>query len=601
MRRTQDAAVTDAFTNALARIGWGTPSLLEATDYPLTRLTRNYVLLQSLYRSHWIVRQVIDAIPEDMVKNWVELVSQVTPEQIDDFSRVIDRTQTKNKILIGMKWGRLFGGAGAVIIIKGHENILDKPLNLDDVDLDAYKGLLVFDRWSGITPNAQLITDLDDTVDFGLPESYRVTTSEGQSFNVHASRVLRFCGRDLPQWEWQAEWRWGLSEIEAIYDELRKRDNTSWSIANLMFRANIINLKMKDVTQLLALGTTAQQQRLQNVLTAQNQLMNNQGMLVTDAEPDAGMETHAYSFGGVSDVYETFMMDISGACGIPVSRLYGRTISGLSQSNEGDERIYYDSIDQKRESKLRPQLMKLLPVVAMSTWGEVPDDLDFKFRPLHVPSDKERADLTQQYSTAVVATFNAGLISQQIGLKELRQQSDVTGMFSNITDEDIEKADDSLEPKMDEPVPGESEPGEAKGAKTADAAAVARRSFRGIPVSIEYPSGTRRTIRNDAGDVVYDRLMLFAYGFIEGTIGRDGDEIDVILGPDESSERVFVFDMIDLGVDVEKREDEDKVLLGFATEEDAREAFLTMYPPEFIGGIQAMSIAHFRNRWLGKK
>lgn len=42
----------DAFSNPLFRLGYGSQSPLEATDYPLTRMTGNYALLNSLYRSN---------------------------------------------------------------------------------------------------------------------------------------------------------------------------------------------------------------------------------------------------------------------------------------------------------------------------------------------------------------------------------------------------------------------------------------------------------------------------------------------------------------------------------------------------------------------
>jgi hypothetical protein len=45
----------------------------------------------------------------------------------------------------------------------------------------------------------------------------------------------------------------------------------------------------------------------------------------------------------------------------------------------------------------------------------------------------------------VIAAFNAGLISQQVALKEMRQQSELTGMWSNITDEDIAQANAEVE------------------------------------------------------------------------------------------------------------------------------------------------------------
>ena len=54
------------------------------------------------------------------------------------------------------------------------------------------------------------------------------------------------------------------------------------------------------------------------------------------------------------------------------------------------------------------------------------------------------ADLASKNTDSVTKAFQAGMVSQRTALKELRQQSEMTGMWSNITDEDIEKADDSV-------------------------------------------------------------------------------------------------------------------------------------------------------------
>lgn len=71
----------------------------------------------------------------------------------------------------------------------------------------------------------------------------------------------------------------------------------------------------------------------------------------------------------------------------------------------------------------------------------VPDDLDYEFNPLRKADPKENADLAKSMTESVITVFNANLISQQTALKELRQQSEMTGMWSNITDEDIAGAD----------------------------------------------------------------------------------------------------------------------------------------------------------------
>lgn len=76
---TQQAPVTtmDAFSNPIARLGYGTQDLMQATQYPLTRMTQNYQLLTSLYRDNWIVQNIISTIPEDMVRKWYTLQSNV--------------------------------------------------------------------------------------------------------------------------------------------------------------------------------------------------------------------------------------------------------------------------------------------------------------------------------------------------------------------------------------------------------------------------------------------------------------------------------------------------------------------------------------------
>ena len=63
------AYTTDAFSNPAARMGAGTDNLLDSTDYPIERLSYNWNLLTGLYRSHWVVRRMVDVVSEDMIKN----------------------------------------------------------------------------------------------------------------------------------------------------------------------------------------------------------------------------------------------------------------------------------------------------------------------------------------------------------------------------------------------------------------------------------------------------------------------------------------------------------------------------------------------------
>lgn len=434
----------DAFSNVLARLGAGTPNLLEGTEYSLQRMSRDFNTLNALYRESWIVRRIIDVIPADMLKNWITITSGLDPDVEKRLSLTLRRTQLIDKLKRGMQWGRLYGGALGVMLVKHQGYDLSQPLQLDWIMPGDFAGLLIFDRWNGVNPSSELIEDISDP-DYGFPKYYTVTDpAGGGSVKIHHSRVVRFTGNTLPFWEEIAEMQWGASVVESIFDELRKRDNVSWNIAQLTFMANIRVLKMQDLGQLLAATDNESQAELLRTLEAQNMLLNNMGMQVMDAAD--GLETHQYTFGGLADCYQQFIMDISGAAEIPVTRLFGRFPSGLNATGESDLQNYYDMIAEKQESYLRPILNKVLPPFIISTLGSLPDDFDFEFDPVAEPTDKERADLAKCGTDNVVAAYNAGLISQRTALKELKQQSERTGVWTNITDEDIERASDSVEP-----------------------------------------------------------------------------------------------------------------------------------------------------------
>lgn len=437
------ARALDAFTNVLARLGAGTPNLLEGTEYSLQRLSRDFNQLNALYRESWIIRRIIDVIPSDMLKNWITITSGIDPDVEKKLSISLRRTQLIDKLKRGMQWGRLYGGALGVMLVKHQGYNLSQPLRLDWIMPGDFAGLLIFDRWNGVNPSNELIEDISDP-DYGYPKYYTVTDpAGGGSVKIHHSRVIRFTGNTLPFWEEIAEMQWGASVVESVFDELKKRDNVSWNIAQLTFMANIRVLKMQDLGQLLAATDSESQAELLRTLEAQNMLLNNMGMQVMDAAD--GLETHQYTFGGLADCYQQFIMDISGAAEIPVTKLFGRSPSGLNATGESDLQNYYDMIAEKQEAVLRPILNKVLLPFIISTIGSLPEDFDFDFDPVAEPTDKERADLAKCGTDNVVAAYNAGLISQRTALQELKQQSERTGVWTNITDEDIERASDTVE------------------------------------------------------------------------------------------------------------------------------------------------------------
>ena len=118
-----------------------------------------------------------------------------------------------------------------------------------------------------------------------------------------------------------------------------------------------------------------------------------------------------------------------------------------------------------------------------------------------------------------------------------------------------------------------------------------RIEWRGLTLAIENPAGSVRRGRNRHG-VTWEVRMRFDYGEILGSMGVDGDPVDVIVGPNLDAPMVYVVHQ--RKVNRWDEYDEDKCCVGFDSEEDATQAFLSNYnDPRFLGPITAMPVDEF--------
>lgn len=426
----------DGYSNVPANLGAGANNLVQTANYVMERFTWDYYTLNILFRDNWIAKAIIEKPANEMLKNGFSIHSQIEPDKIDKIMNIWQKTKTQNKFLKCLKWARLYGGCLLIPMIE-NQGDLSKPLDYETIMPDSYKGCFTVDRWSGVSPSIELVDNITDP-DFGQPEYYDVSdNTTGKTFRIHHSRVIKMIGREMPYWEEIAETYWGASELEHVYTELKKRDDTSANISFLIFLANIRVFKMDGMSQMLSIGDQQAAQRVYETMKTMNHLMCNTGTLAIDKEEDFAM--HGYSFTGINDVYESFMLDISGAAEIPVDKLFGRSPSGF---NSGAETLqnYYDTIDEKRETYVREPLEKIVKIITMSALGEIPDDIEIDFNPVRRPSDLEKSDLAQKNAQPIFDAYAGGLIGKGTALKELKQQSDITGLWTNITDEMIQEA-----------------------------------------------------------------------------------------------------------------------------------------------------------------
>lgn len=120
----------------------------------------------------------------------------------------------------------------------------------------------------------------------------------------------------------------------------------------------------------------------------------------------------------------------------------------------------------------------------------------------------------------------------------------------------------------------------------------------GLDFSIENPKGSERK-GVDKDGTPWSTTMRNHYSYIKGSIGADKDHVDAFLSDAPESGRVFIVDQIDPKTGAF---DEHKAMVGFETEDQAREAYLSNYSEGWqgLGAITPMEHADFK-KWVFSK
>jgi hypothetical protein len=120
-----------------------------------------------------------------------------------------------------------------------------------------------------------------------------------------------------------------------------------------------------------------------------------------------------------------------------------------------------------------------------------------------------------------------------------------------------------------------------------------RAKVHGMDISIENEKGSTRSGTDKDGHEWHTK-MNYDYGYIRGTVGVDKDHLDAYIGPNPESEMVYIVNQND---PVTGNFDEQKVMLGFNSEEGAKAAYLKQYDrPGFFGNIVKMDIDTFKEK-----
>lgn len=363
------------------------------------------VELNALYYSDDIGAKIVNDRPEEMFRRGYKVKAD-DQSAADALKKKAEALGLDTKTLRTMQWARWQGGA---IMAIGATDSPDLTKPLEPSRARDVRFLNVLDRrYVGVMS----YQDNPFLPGYQEPEIYTVGGPVGGNFKIHASRVIRFDGVEETDPVTRRQLGgWTYSVLQRPYDVMRKFATSFDSVSQLM----------ADASQ----GVWSIQGLIDMIANNKDELVTR--MAFTDMTRSAGRavmvdaETEGYtrvptSFAGIDAVLDRFMMRVSAAADMPVTRLFGRSAAGMNATGEGDIRGWYDVLSAEQNNVLKPALMRVYEILA---GGKLPAGFDIEFNPLWEPTELEQETVTKMRADRYKVYVDMGaLMPEQVAIAE---------------------------------------------------------------------------------------------------------------------------------------------------------------------------------------
>jgi phage-related protein (TIGR01555 family) len=332
------------------------------------------------------------------------------------------------------------------------------------------------------------------------PDWYKPTSWSVQGKEIHASRLLTFISREVPDMLKPAYSFGGLSLSQMIKPYVDNWVETRQNVSDLIGMFSTSGIKT-DLANMLLDGDGGQLQCRTNLYNAQRE---NAGIMILNKETEDFFNV-SVPLGGLDKLQAQALEHICSASGIPLVKFTGISPSGLNATSEGELEAWYTWVHAYQETLFAARLKTVLNFLQLNEFGAIDPDIGFAFEPLWSMSEKEladvekveadtdavlidkkvitaaearkrvagnpdspyssidpeaapveelttedQADIVTKITASILEAYSAGLLSAGAALTELQSLGEKTGVFKSITPADIAEAN------IDPPAPEES-------------------------------------------------------------------------------------------------------------------------------------------------
>ncbi len=360
--------------------------------------------LENLYRADDIAQKVVNRIPKEMFRAGYKIkVKNIDDgaEKVTSYFKKLGADECYRKALM---LARLHGGSG---IVMGIDDGQDASMPVNPAAIRSIKWLSVLDRWRLVYNSIQSDLKLPG---YGMPSTYQIQSLNAETLEnntiVHASRVIRFDGVEIPEQAFMSNNYWSDSYLATIYNPLLNFNSAHDGAASTMQDFIQTVYELENLADLIASGDDQLVQKRLALLDATRSIIK--AIVIQKGE---AFRRDNINISGMPELLSKIESRLVAACNMPHTIVLGEGSEGQTSGNS-EKMDFYDTVAQEQVSVLMPKQMELINLICLAKDGPKYNSMDISinYNPLWEPTEQEKAAVYKSNAEADAIYIDRGVI-----------------------------------------------------------------------------------------------------------------------------------------------------------------------------------------------
>jgi phage-related protein (TIGR01555 family) len=367
-----------------------------ASDYTRRQVANprsiSYREARNLYTAVGFVRNIIDCVPQDSVREWFKITG-VAP---DDERVINDRYEAlgvREKIERLVRAERM-SNQGAFLF---YGVLADLPQDDLQAPLPPMQKIGKLDYLNVIEDGQSVAIRYENSNEPTRSDYGKAEFSLPQRGVVHPSRLSWMVE------SWDIESMRGVSVLEVIIDAIIAQDTSMWSVTQVLKELSIAIFKSPTAAGMSPDKIRLFLQHLKIYTDTTSRLL---------LRSDESYERQFASLGGIKELTDYILDCLAAVARVPKSVIMGKA-HGVMTAQEADQLNYYADVSRYQENRIRPVLTKITDLICAEKNGLNKAGLKYeiKFNPLWKLDPKSQAEVDKINSERDAIDIDSGKLA----------------------------------------------------------------------------------------------------------------------------------------------------------------------------------------------